>query len=76
MIGRTEQCQVRFNDTSLSRLQCRIDFIDDKWFIRDGDGDKKASTNGTWLFAEEEIRLESDSVIKAGLSLFKVMLIM
>lgn len=75
MIGRTEKCQVRFNDTSLSRLQCSIDFIDDRWLIRDGDGSSKGSTNGTWLFAEEEIKLENESIIKAGLSLFKVTMI-
>jgi pSer/pThr/pTyr-binding forkhead associated (FHA) protein len=40
-IGRTEKCHVRFNDTSLSRIQCTIDFIDRKWLIKDGDGDKK-----------------------------------
>jgi hypothetical protein len=51
-----------------------VDYIDDKWLIRDGDG-KKGSTNGTWLFAEEEIKLDQDSVIKAGLSLFKVNMI-
>jgi len=66
---------VRFNDTSLSRVQCTIDFIDDKWLIKDGDGATKASTNGTWLFGEEEIKVENDSVIKAGQSLFKVTMI-
>jgi pSer/pThr/pTyr-binding forkhead associated (FHA) protein len=71
MIGRTDRCKVRFNDTSLSRHQCIIDCIDDKWLIRDGDGDK-GSTNGTWLFAEEEIKVEAETIIKAGLSLFKV----
>lgn len=58
-IGRTEKCNVRFSDTSLSRVQCTIDFIDRRWLIRDGDGDKKQSTNGTWLFAEDEIRIEN-----------------
>ena len=43
--------------------------------IKDGDGVIKGSTNGTWLFAEEEVKLEHESVIKAGLSLFKVNLI-
>jgi pSer/pThr/pTyr-binding forkhead associated (FHA) protein len=57
MIGRTDKCKVKFNDASLSRHQCIIDYIDDKWFIRDGDGEK-GSTNGTWLFAEEELKLE------------------
>jgi hypothetical protein len=35
----------------------------------------KSSTNGTWLFAEEEIKLENGSIIKAGQSLFKVTMI-
>ena len=39
--------------------------------IRDGDSEK-GSTNGTWLFAEEEIKIEQDVSIKAGLSVFKV----
>lgn len=56
-------------------MQCTIDFIDEKWLIRDGDGNMKSSTNGTWLFAEEEIKLEHESIIKAGLSLFKVSMI-
>ena len=66
---------MRFNDTSLSRVQCTIDFIDDRWLIKDGDGVSKASTNGTWLFAEEETRVENETVIKAGQSLFKVTMI-
>ena len=56
MIGRTDKCLIRFDDTSLSRHQCRIDYIDDKWMIKDGDGNKP-STNGTWLYAEEEIKI-------------------
>lgn len=57
-------------------MQCTIDFIDDKWYIKDGDGVAKSSTNGTWLFAEEEVKLEHESIIKAGLSLFKTTMIM
>ena len=33
--------------------------------IKDGDGEKP-STNGTWLFADEEIKIEPESLIKAG----------
>ena len=70
LIGRTDKCQVRFNDTSLSRHQCQIDFIDDKWLIKDGDGTKN-STNGTWLFADEELKIDGTEVIfKAGQSIF------
>lgn len=69
-IGRTEKCQIRFSDASLSRQQCKIDYIGEKWLIKDGDGEK-TSTNGTWLFAEEEIKLEGAEVtFKAGLSIF------
>ncbi len=71
LIGRTDKCQVKFTDASLSRHQCKIDFIDEKWFIRDSDGSKQ-STNGTWLYADEELRVEDGMVFKAGLSIFKV----
>lgn len=71
MIGRTDKCKLKFADTSLSRYQCILDFIDDKWLIRDGDG-IKGSTNGTWIFAEEEVKIETSAIIKAGLSIFKL----
>ena len=71
MIGRTDKCKLKFNDTSLSRHQCVIDYIDDKWLIKDGDG-TKGSTNVTWLFAEEELKLDAKTIIKAGLSIMQV----
>jgi len=36
----------------MSRVQCRIDYINDDWILKDGDG-KKPSTNGTWIYAQE-----------------------
>ncbi len=39
------------------------------FYIVDGDG-KKPSTNGTWLFAENDYEIESGTVFKAGQSLF------
>lgn len=72
LIGRTDKCKVKLNDSALSRYQCVVDFINDRWLIRDGDG-TKASTNGTWIFCEEEVKIEStSSIIKAGLSIFKL----
>lgn len=72
MIGRTDKCKVKLTDTSLSRYQFILDFIGDKWLIRDGDG-TKGSTNGTWIFCEEEVKIESThSVLKAGLSIFQI----
>eukprot|EP00347_Sterkiella_histriomuscorum_P007899 403347135 len=73
MIGRTDKCKVKFTDTSLSRYQCILDFINDKWLIRDGDGTGKGSTNGTWMFCEEEVKIEcTHNLIKAGLSIFQI----
>ena len=71
LIGRTEKCKIRFKDTSLSRCQCKIDYIGEKWFIKDGDGEKE-STNGTWLFADEELKIDPNSRIKAGQSIFQI----
>ncbi len=56
----------------MSRVQCRIDFIDDKWILKDGDGIKH-STNGTWIFAGEDERIpntEEGLTFKAGSTLF------
>ncbi len=73
-IGRTTKCKVRFKDSSLSRTQCRIDYVNKRWMVKDGDGEKP-STNSTWIFASEEIRLEDKMIIKAGASLFQVAIV-
>ena len=51
-IGRMSSCDIKFDDNSLSRQQCCIQFSDGYWFLKDGDGNK-LSTNGTWLFVDE-----------------------
>jgi len=56
--------------SALSRIQCIIEFVNDKWMIYDGNG-KKASTNGTWLFAESDIKILNNMTFKAGPYLFK-----
>eukprot|EP00347_Sterkiella_histriomuscorum_P008245 403345826 len=72
LIGRTQECKVRFKEGALSRLQCRIDFIDSKWIIRDGNGKDKQSTNGTWLWVSQPQQLMDDDIFKAGNAIFKV----
>lgn len=56
---------------NFSRVQCRIDYIDDKFILRDGNG-QKPSTNGTWLFAAEDEKIYDQMIFKAGKSLFKI----
>lgn len=56
IIGRTQDCKVRFKEGALSRMQCAIEYKQDKvsgqegWLLTDGNGKDKQSTNGTWLW--------------------------
>lgn len=69
-IGRLPHCNVLFDDNQLSRQQCVIEYIEDQWVLKDGDGDKH-STNGTWLFVDELFKVYDGMVFKAGQTLFK-----
>ena len=60
LIGRMPSCEIRFDDTQLSRLHC----IDGK----------KQSTNGTWLFVDELFPVYDQMVFKAGQTLFQATL--
>lgn len=72
LVGRMMDCKVRFDDSSMSRYQCSINHEEGKgWMLYDGIGDKK-STNGTWLFVEEDYEIYDGMVFKAGKTLFEV----
>jgi hypothetical protein len=67
-------CDIKFDDNSLSRLQCSINFEGGNWIIKDGDG-AKFSTNGTWLFVDELFKMYDQMIFKAGQTLFRANLI-
>ena len=74
LIGRMGDCKIRFDDSNLSRYQCNISFNQTKgWILKDGVGDKK-STNGTWLYVEDEFEVYDKLVFKAGKTLFEATL--
>ncbi len=73
-IGRGAGTDIRLQSNSLSRVQCRLVYMDGTWYACDGDG-KRPSTNGTWVYAEEPIRLADGSVFKAGKLIFSVRLL-
>lgn len=50
-IGRLEECKIRLKSQSISRQQWRISYINNKWILIDGDGEKP-SRNGIWLYVE------------------------
>jgi len=69
-LGRMADCDIRFDDNSLSRYHCLI-YYDTNWVLKDGDGEK-LSTNGTWLFAESFFEVFDGMTFKAAETLFKV----
>jgi hypothetical protein len=56
IIGRSPNCDIRIDDELLSKMQASIYFnVDTRdWVLQDGYMGK-ASTNGTWLYLNEEI---------------------
>ena len=48
LIGRSNSCDVKLNDSTISRTQCRIVYIGERWVMMDG-LEAKPSVNGTWL---------------------------
>lgn len=71
-IGRMQDCSIKFDDTSLSRYQCSIRYLESTgWTVLDGDG-SKPSTNGTWLFLDDYFAIETGMTFKAGMTLFRV----
>jgi len=62
------------NSSNMSSKHCKIIIINDDYYLIDGDG-TKPSTNGTWLFVENDYELENGTIFKAGQSLFIVELI-
>lgn len=71
LIGRMADCRIRFEDSNLSRYQSSIFYQEGKgWILKDGVAEKK-STNGTWLYVEEEFEIYDKLVFKAGKTLFE-----
>lgn len=64
---------VRLEDTSLSRYQSEFTFSNG-WHINDGFQGKE-STNGTWLFVDKPFKIPNGLTFKAGLSIFKAIVV-
>ena len=65
-IGRSEKCDVYIRDRMLSRIHCIIFYIDNNWYIKDGNENGNESTNGTWLYANEEIEIKEGMKFKSN----------
>ena len=72
-IGRGNQCRVRIKDDSLSKEHANLKYSPTSGWIL-SDGDLKKSTNGTWLYANEEFELYNQMFFKSGQFVFQVFL--
>ena len=73
VIGRTPDCDIRINDKLLSKNQAHIAFSPDQtaWWLVDGFNNKR-STNGTWLYLNEDFKMHSGMIFKANQTIFNV----
>ena len=65
-IGRSDKCDVYIKDRMLSRIHCIIFYIDNHWYIKDGNENGNESTNGTWLYANEETEIKEGMRFKSN----------
>jgi hypothetical protein len=76
ILGRTPDCDIKINDKLLSKTQChiRLWFENEdnyKWMLLDG-CKGKPSTNGTWLYINEDMKIYDAMVFKANQTIFSV----
>ena len=76
-IGRSSENNIYIDDDMLSRVHCTIDYNNEKWFIQDGyvknginDEEIKKSTNGSWIYAYDEMPISDKMIFKANHNLF------
>ena len=65
-VGRSDKCDIYIKDRMLSRVHCVLVFIDNNWHIKDGNENKNESTNGTWMFANEETEIKEGMKFKSN----------
>ena len=76
-IGRNSDNSIVIDDDMLSRFHCTIDFDKNKWYIQDGyaknglqEEEIKKSTNGSWIYAYDEIKITDKKIFKSNHNLF------
>ena len=69
-LGRTEKCDVVIRDKMLSRVHCILFYLDNNWYIQDGNEKGNESTNGTWVFILNPIKITDNFLFKAEHTLF------
>ncbi|CAG9322657.1 unnamed protein product [Blepharisma stoltei] len=76
-IGRHMNCNLKIEDPLLSKIQCTIYYNPiSGWTLGDGDIDsQRTSTNGTWLYLNEDFEIYNGMIFKSHQTLFEAILI-
>ena len=70
-IGRYTLADVQLNDKLLSKIHCVVNFSETLgWTLQDGHKDKP-STNGTWLYLNEDVAIYDKMIFKANQTIFQ-----
>jgi hypothetical protein len=65
-IGRYSLADIQINDKLLSKIHCVINYSEkDGWSLIDGH-DNKPSTNGTWLYLNEDFEVYDKMIFKTN----------
>ena len=70
MIGRTPSCDIKIEDKLLSKMQAMIRQEQGEWVLYDGFQGRE-STNGTWLYLNEDCEIEDGMVFKSNQTFFE-----
>lgn len=71
-IGRYSLADIQINDKLLSKIHCVINFSEkDGWTLLDGQSTNKPSTNGTWLYLNEDFEIYDKMIFKTNQSILQ-----
>lgn len=78
-IGRRPENKIYIEDYLLSRVHCTIEYINNKWYIKDGGAFQKnelnKSTNGCWILAYKDTLITDKMIFKDSYHLYECNLI-
>mmetsp|Transcript_39541 Transcript_39541/g.29204 ORF Transcript_39541/g.29204 Transcript_39541/m.29204 type:complete len:212 (+) Transcript_39541:510-1145(+) len=74
IIGRTPNCDIRIEDKLLSKAQATVKYEKGEWVLTDG-FEGRESTNGTWLYLNEDWQLVDGMVFKSNQTFFEAKII-
>ena len=65
-IGRSDKCDIYIRDKMLSRIHFIIYYLENNWYIKDGNTTGQESTNGTWIFLQEDMEIKEGMKFKSN----------